>query len=124
MDTTDFNVLYTNVTTNTMNFMDNVVPCFNITKVLKLLTLVLTVQTLTLLHTEDIVFRQEYPLLVPKAEAVIQVAIHYVNNVCLQGFVCVNSGQLVIAKIISKAPRLYATAKHDDGSYTLTEPTI
>ena len=56
MDTANFYIFYANITTNTVNLVNNVIPCFNITKVLELLTLVLTVQTLTLLHTENIIF--------------------------------------------------------------------
>ena len=56
MDTAHFHIFYANVATNAVHLVNNIVPCFNIAKVLQLLTLVLTVQTLTLLHTEDIIF--------------------------------------------------------------------
>ena len=56
MNTTNFHIFYANVATNAVNLVNNIVPCFNIAKVLQLLTLVLTIQTLTLLHTEDIIF--------------------------------------------------------------------
>ena len=71
MDTANFHIFYANVATNAVNLVNNVVPCFDVAKILQLLTLVLTMQTLTLLHTEDIVFSQQYPIFIPEAEAVV-----------------------------------------------------
>ena len=80
VDAVNLDVFYTYITADTMNFMNNVISGLDIRKILQLLALVFSMQALTLLHAENIIFCQQQPFFIPEAEAVIQIAVGYIDD--------------------------------------------
>ena len=107
-----------------MDFMDHIIPGLNIRKILQLLTLVFTMQSLALLHAINIIFRQKQPISIPKAEAVVQIAKHHIDLAGLQPFLRVNTLKAVIMQIFCKATGLNAAGHHNHRRYILRQPIM
>ena len=79
VDAVNLDVFYAYITSDTMNLMNNIISGLDIRKILQLLPLVFSMQALTLLHAENIIFRQQQPFFIPEAKAVIQIAVGYID---------------------------------------------
>ena len=120
----DEHILYAHITANAMHLMHNIVTSLDIRKILQLLALIFGMQALALLHTEDIVLRQQQPVCIPEAESVVKVAIGHVNYARLELLHSKAALQLVIAQIVGKAARLDAAGKHNHRRNAVGQPVL
>ena len=124
MNAADLYIFYTNITTNAVHLVYYIIANLNIRKILQLLALILAMQTLPLLHTIDIIFRQKQPISIPKAKAMVQVTKHHVDLTGLQRLLRINALESIIVQILGKASRLNAARQHNHRRNFIREPIM